>query len=136
MAPGRPVDDRRGRAAPSRRCRPARSTATSRRSASASARSPIPATSRACLPDSVAALAGLDIWILDALRYTPHPSHFSVAEALDWIERLKPRRAILTNLHTDLDYDDAASKAAGACGAGLRRPDDRTARQLKGMTPV
>ncbi len=37
--------------------------------------------------DSVAALAGLDVWIVDALRYTPHPSHFSVDEALAWIER-------------------------------------------------
>lgn len=54
--------------------------------------------------ESVAALAGLDVWILDALRYRPHPSHFSVADALDWVARLKPRRAILTNLHADLDY--------------------------------
>src|SRR5262245_34140944 len=49
-------------------------------------------------------LAGLDLWIVDALRYTPHPSHFTVAEALAWIERLEPRRAILTNMHVDLDY--------------------------------
>lgn len=56
-------------------------------------------------PDSVAALAGLDVWIVDALRHAPHPSHFSVSEALDWIDRIKPRRAILTNLHSDLDYD-------------------------------
>jgi phosphoribosyl 1,2-cyclic phosphate phosphodiesterase len=57
------------------------------------------------LPDaSVAALAGLEIWIVDALRYHPHPAHFSVADALAWIERLKPERAILTNLHTDVDY--------------------------------
>jgi phosphoribosyl 1,2-cyclic phosphate phosphodiesterase len=56
-------------------------------------------------PESVAALAGLDIWIVDALRYRPHPSHFSLDDALAWIERLKPRRAILTNLHADLDYE-------------------------------
>jgi phosphoribosyl 1,2-cyclic phosphate phosphodiesterase len=55
--------------------------------------------------ESAAALAGLDVWIVDALRERPHPSHFSVAEALEWIERLKPRRAILTNLHADLDYE-------------------------------
>jgi phosphoribosyl 1,2-cyclic phosphate phosphodiesterase len=55
--------------------------------------------------ESAAALTNLDVWIVDALRYRPHPSHFSVADALDWIERLKPRRAILTNLHSDLDYD-------------------------------
>ncbi len=49
-------------------------------------------------------LAGLDLWIVDALRYIPHPAHFSVAQALEWIERLKPKRAILTHLHIDLDY--------------------------------
>ena len=72
--------------------------------------------------ESVAALAGLDVWIVDALRYTPHPSHFSLAETLDWIERLKPRRAILTNLHSDLDYE-VLRAAAAARRAGLRRPD-------------
>lgn len=56
-----------------------------------------------------ALLADLDVWIIDALRDTPHPSHFTVSEALGWIERMRPRRAILTNLHTDLDY--AALKA-------------------------
>ena len=55
--------------------------------------------------ESAAALAGLDVWVVDALRYAPHPSHFSLADALNWIERLKPRRAILTNLHADLDYE-------------------------------
>lgn len=53
---------------------------------------------------SVAQLDGLDVLILDALRYTPHPTHFSLAESLAFIERVQPRRAILTNLHTDLDY--------------------------------
>ncbi len=53
---------------------------------------------------SLPALARLDLWIVDALRYHPHPAHFSVADALAWIDRLKPRRAILTNMHTDLDY--------------------------------
>ncbi len=50
-------------------------------------------------------LEGLDMWIIDALRYRPHPSHFSLDDALSWIERMRPRRAILTNLHTDLDYE-------------------------------
>jgi phosphoribosyl 1,2-cyclic phosphate phosphodiesterase len=59
------------------------------------------------LPDqSLAALADLDVWIVDALRYTPHPSHFSVTDALAWIERIRPKRAILTNLHSDLDYEE------------------------------
>jgi phosphoribosyl 1,2-cyclic phosphate phosphodiesterase len=51
-----------------------------------------------------AALAGLDVWIMDALRKAPHPSHFNLDEALDWIARVKPKRAILTNLHSDMDY--------------------------------
>ena len=51
------------------------------------------------------ALAGLDVWIVDALRYRPHPTHAHLDLALSWIERLKPRRAILTNLHIDLDYE-------------------------------
>jgi phosphoribosyl 1,2-cyclic phosphate phosphodiesterase len=58
------------------------------------------------IPDeSVAALADLDVWIVDALRRAPHPSHFHLNETLHWIEVIKPRRAILTNLHNDLDYE-------------------------------
>jgi phosphoribosyl 1,2-cyclic phosphate phosphodiesterase len=60
--------------------------------------------------ESIAALADLDVWIVDALRYRPHPSHFSLDDALRWIERLKPRRAILTNLHADLDYETLRGK--------------------------
>ena len=55
--------------------------------------------------ESLEALQGLDVWILDALRYRPHPSHFSVDDALAWIERVRPKRAVLTNLHYDLDYE-------------------------------
>ena len=53
-------------------------------------------------------LEGLDLWIVDALRPTPHPSHFSLSETLSWIERVRPKRAILTNLHTDLDFETLA----------------------------
>ena len=57
------------------------------------------------VPDhSMQYLEGLDIWIVDALRRTPHPSHFSLEDALRWIERMKPKRAILTNMHIDMDY--------------------------------
>ncbi|MBF9197988.1 MBL fold metallo-hydrolase [Microvirga terrestris] len=55
--------------------------------------------------ESLRHLEGLDFLILDALRYTPHPTHFSVSEALDFIEKVRPKRAVLTNLHTDLDYE-------------------------------
>ncbi|AXS40668.1 MBL fold metallo-hydrolase [Breoghania sp. L-A4] len=54
--------------------------------------------------DSVAAFSDLDIWILDALRPTPHPSHFSLDDALLWIARMKPRHAVITNMHVHLDY--------------------------------
>jgi phosphoribosyl 1,2-cyclic phosphate phosphodiesterase len=56
--------------------------------------------------ESIEMLRGLDILVLDALRYTPHPTHFSVSEALALIEQVKPGRAILTNLHTDVDYEE------------------------------
>lgn len=55
--------------------------------------------------DAFAALAGVDTWIVDALRHKPHPTHANVATALEWIARIKPRRAVLTNLHQDLDYE-------------------------------
>jgi phosphoribosyl 1,2-cyclic phosphate phosphodiesterase len=54
--------------------------------------------------EAKAAMAGLDILILDCLRETPHPSHFSLAESLAAIAELAPRRTILTNLHNDLDF--------------------------------
>ncbi len=54
--------------------------------------------------ESADAVSGLDVWILDALRPAPHPSHLSLSEALEQIERYRPRQAVLTNLHIDLDY--------------------------------
>jgi phosphoribosyl 1,2-cyclic phosphate phosphodiesterase len=55
--------------------------------------------------ESLGYLEDLEVLIIDALRYTPHPTHFSVVEALELIAKVRPRRAILTNLHTDLDYE-------------------------------
>ncbi len=57
-----------------------------------------------------AALDGAEIWIVDALRYAPHPSHAHLARTLEWIARAKPRRAILTNMHIDLDYATLAAE--------------------------
>lgn len=51
------------------------------------------------------AVRDLDVWVLDALRYTPHPSHLNLEQALAQITRHTPKRAELTNLHVDLDYD-------------------------------
>ena len=65
----------------------------------------------AYLPDAVAIpeeswplLDGLDCWIVDALRRKPHPTHAHLAMTLEWISRAKPARAVLTNMHIDLDY--------------------------------
>lgn len=55
-------------------------------------------------PESIKAVSGLDMWVIDALRYKPHPSHLSLQETLDWIARMQPGKAVLTNMHTDLDY--------------------------------
>jgi phosphoribosyl 1,2-cyclic phosphate phosphodiesterase len=59
---------------------------------------------------SLPALSDLDVWIVDALRYRPHPSHFSLEETLQWIKKLEPKRAVLTNLHSDLDYEELRAK--------------------------
>lgn len=52
-----------------------------------------------------AALQDLDCWILDALRRDPHPTHVHLARSLEWIARAGPKRAVLTNMHIDLDYE-------------------------------
>lgn len=54
--------------------------------------------------ESFRALDGVDTWIVDALRHTPHPTHAHVEMTLEWIARVRPRRGILTNMHVDLDY--------------------------------
>lgn len=58
---------------------------------------------------SEALFQDLDLMLIDALRYRSHPSHFSLEETLATIARFKPRRAVLTNMHTDLDYATLAS---------------------------
>ncbi|OQP88140.1 phosphoribosyl 1,2-cyclic phosphodiesterase [Rhizobium rhizosphaerae] len=54
--------------------------------------------------ETQARLAGLDTLVIDTLQYKPHPSHLSLEQSLGWIERLAPRRAILTHMHIPLDY--------------------------------
>ena len=57
------------------------------------------------IPDEVwPVLQGLDCWIVDALRRTPHPTHSHLAQTLGWIERAAPKLGILTNMHIDMDY--------------------------------
>ncbi len=59
---------------------------------------------------ALAALEGLDVWIVDCLRYKPHPSHAHLEMVLSWIERLKPGRTILTHMNHELDFSDLASR--------------------------
>jgi len=63
------------------------------------------------IPDAAwPVLQGLDCWIVDALRRTPHPSHAHLARTLEWIVRAAPRQAVLTNMHIDLDYATVAAE--------------------------
>lgn len=55
-------------------------------------------------------LQDLDVLVLDALRYTPHATHFSVDEALQVVEQLRPKWTYLTHLSHDLDYDSSNAK--------------------------
>jgi len=66
----------------------------------------------ATIPEPVwqTALKDLDVWIVDALRRTPHPTHSHVAQTLEWIERAAPKRAILTDMHADIDYSAAEAE--------------------------
>jgi phosphoribosyl 1,2-cyclic phosphate phosphodiesterase len=51
-----------------------------------------------------AILSGVELWIVDCLRYDPHPTHSHLAKTLSWIARVKPQRAVLTHMDVDLDY--------------------------------
>ena len=55
--------------------------------------------------DSEKYLHGLDLWIVDTLRPEPHPTHSHLEQTLGWIEKYKPKRALLTHMTWDLDYE-------------------------------
>lgn len=55
---------------------------------------------------SMERLGGLDILFLDALRHKPHPTHSTVANSLELIERLRPRRAFFTHISHDLGHEE------------------------------
>ena len=54
------------------------------------------------------AVKGVDLWIVDALRRKPHPTHSHLERTLSWISRLRPRRAILTHMDNTMDYASLA----------------------------
>ncbi|MEM1104621.1 MAG: MBL fold metallo-hydrolase [Pseudomonadota bacterium] len=63
--------------------------------------------------ESFELLEGVDTWIVDALRYKPHRTHAHLDKALEWIDRVRPRRAVLTNLHIDMDYETLKGRLPG-----------------------
>ncbi len=74
-------------------------------------------------PEAFEALAGVKVWIVDALRYTPHPTHAHLAKTLDWVDRIRPEQTILTNMHIDMDFKILQSELPAGVDAaydGLR----------------
>jgi len=63
-------------------------------------------TDFSAIPDStIPLIEGLDVLVLDALRHKPHPTHSSLEQSLDWVERLKPRRAFFTHIAHELGHE-------------------------------
>jgi len=76
-----------------------------------------------------AALAGVKVWIVDALRDKPHPTHAHVDLTLEWIARVGPERAILTHMTAGLDYATLAARLPGGVepahdGLVIELPDE------------
>jgi len=59
---------------------------------------------KSLLPVAELELQQLDLWIVDALRPAPHPTHSHLAQTVEWIERLRPHRAVLTHMDNSMDY--------------------------------
>jgi len=55
-------------------------------------------------------LHDLDCWVVDALRRTPHPTHAHLERSLEWIAKVQPKQAILTNMHIDMDYQTVSAE--------------------------
>jgi phosphoribosyl 1,2-cyclic phosphate phosphodiesterase len=75
-----------------------------------------------------AALAGVDLWIVDCLRREPHPTHSDLAKTLAWIERVRPRRAVLTHMDQNFDYRELSAELPpgvepGYDGLAIELPD-------------
>ena len=78
--------------------------------------------------DAFAALDGIELWVVDCLRREPHPTHANLGKVLAWIERVKPRRAVLTHMDQSLDYRELAAELPdgvepGYDGLAIELPD-------------
>jgi phosphoribosyl 1,2-cyclic phosphate phosphodiesterase len=70
-------------------------------------------------PPTAERLMGLDVLVIDALQYKRHPSHLSLAEALEWIDRFAPGKAYLTHMHVPLDYQTVLAETPGNVEPGF-----------------
>jgi phosphoribosyl 1,2-cyclic phosphate phosphodiesterase len=78
--------------------------------------------------NAFAALAGVKLWIVDCLRREAHPTHSHLAKTLRWIERVGPRRAVLTHMDQSLDYRELMAELPpgvepGRDGLSINLPD-------------
>jgi phosphoribosyl 1,2-cyclic phosphate phosphodiesterase len=78
--------------------------------------------------DAFAALAGVELWIVDCLRREQHPTHSHLTKTLAWIERVRPRRAVLTHMDQSLDYRELSAELPagvepGYDGLAIELPD-------------
>jgi len=70
------------------------------------------------LPESIDSTSNLDVLIIDALRYTEHPTHMNISEALSFIDKMQPVKAILTNMHNAVDFDEISRELPPTITAG------------------
>jgi phosphoribosyl 1,2-cyclic phosphate phosphodiesterase len=73
-------------------------------------------------------LADVELWVVDCLRREPHPTHSHVAKTLAWIERVRPRRAVLVHMDQSLDYRELSAELPegvepGRDGLTIELPD-------------
>jgi phosphoribosyl 1,2-cyclic phosphate phosphodiesterase len=78
--------------------------------------------------NAFSALAGVELWIVDCLRREPHPTHSHLAKTLAWIDRVRPRRAVLTHMDQSLDYRELSAELPagvepGYDGLAIELPD-------------
>ena len=72
------------------------------------------------LPDeSLKRLENLDLWIVDCVRYEPHYSHSHFEQTISWIQKLKPKKAILTHIGHWLDYKELKNKCPNNVEPGI-----------------
>jgi phosphoribosyl 1,2-cyclic phosphate phosphodiesterase len=71
--------------------------------------------------NAFAALAGVELWIVDCMRKAPHPTHSHLDKTLGWIERVRPRRAVLTHMDQSLDYRTLAAELPNGVEPGYDR---------------